>query len=543
RCLHGVYEDRGWDITNDTNVRLDSESDAALAFPTLTDLLRKVEEMTWELGYDEEVTSNIDAALRTRINSLRTGGKGRMLDVQRSVPMQTLLEKPTVLELEGMGDDDDKAFVMGLFFVRLAEHRRAAGQADGLRHLLVIEEAHRLLSNVQQSNGLEEGDPRGKAVETFTNLLSEIRAYGQGVFVSDQVPVKLAPDVIKNTNLKIAHRVVDKIDREVLAGSMAMTESQTKGLGTLKRGQAAVFSEGDDAPLLVQVPKAKGQHEQSAPDNRRVAELMAAWRERHEFHGLFRSCASDSLACGEGGEACDVAREIVEGSQFQNIFARIVLSAIEDTGALDRMWEDLVSLVRAKRPPKLNEEELLNCLMMRSSQWFADRRGAQAGWTYAETARLADGLCRMLRSKAEKPDLVEEDATERTDFQQHAIALHTMEYAPFIACDQLCLRRQPPACPGRYAIADLMASDGLWEGWHEASVADSDSQDYRRTNGWLVCLDAADQLIEMSASEEARRHVALCFAQQMLSADEAMLPETKAMVIEELVSEAINSGT
>src|SRR6202007_2335742 len=105
----------------------------------------------------------------------------------------------------------------GLLLIRLAEYRRYPGQESVLKHLLVIEEAHRLLTNVGQRQSEEEANPRGKAVEAFSNLLSEIRAYGQGVIVADQVPVKLAPDVIKNTNLKIVHRIVAEDDRTVLA--------------------------------------------------------------------------------------------------------------------------------------------------------------------------------------------------------------------------------------------------------------------------------------------------------------------------------------
>jgi DNA helicase HerA-like ATPase len=123
------------------------------------------------------------------------------------MPMELVLNHPTVLELEGMGDNDDKAFVMGLMFIRLVEHRRQVGQLKNLEHLLVIEEAHRLLTNVGERRE-EEGNARGKAVEISANLLAEIRAYGQGVLISDQVPEKLAPDVIKNTNLKITHRTV-----------------------------------------------------------------------------------------------------------------------------------------------------------------------------------------------------------------------------------------------------------------------------------------------------------------------------------------------
>ncbi len=57
-----------------------------------------------------------------------------------------LFDRAAVLELENLGDDDDKAFVMGLVFVRLVERLKAAGESQLLRHVSVIEEAHRLFS-------------------------------------------------------------------------------------------------------------------------------------------------------------------------------------------------------------------------------------------------------------------------------------------------------------------------------------------------------------------------------------------------------------
>jgi hypothetical protein len=156
-------------------------------------------------------------------------------------------------------DDDDKAFVIGLIMIRLVEHRRLQGQIGELRHILVIEEGPRLLRNVGSRSNDREADPRCKAVEAFSNLLSEIRAYGQEVVVviSDQVPIRLAPDVIKNTNLKIAHRVVAEDDRLALASSLSTNELQANSLVTLKIGEAAVHSIGDDYPLLVKMDLVK----------------------------------------------------------------------------------------------------------------------------------------------------------------------------------------------------------------------------------------------------------------------------------------------
>ncbi len=85
----------------------------------------------------------------------------------------------------------------------------------------------------------------------------------------DQVPTKIAPDVIKNTNLKIVHRTLDRQDRDAMAGAMAMSKPQNEALSTLTKGCAAVFSEGDDVPLLVRIPFDPKLDEKEPPRRRR----------------------------------------------------------------------------------------------------------------------------------------------------------------------------------------------------------------------------------------------------------------------------------
>ena len=63
---------------------------------------------------------------------------------------------------------------------------------------MVIEEAHRLL------RARREGRASAHAVELFaTMLLAEIRAYGEGLVIAEQIPSKLVSDVVKNTALKV----------------------------------------------------------------------------------------------------------------------------------------------------------------------------------------------------------------------------------------------------------------------------------------------------------------------------------------------------
>lgn len=249
-CVYEIYADRGWDVLSDENLLKRTDD-----YPTLEDLYYKIEVVVDRLGYDNKLRSDIIAALQARISSLMIGGKGAMLNTQKSFPMEKLLGSPVVLELEDIGDDDVKSFIIGIILIQLYEYRKSKlTGAKGLNHILLIEEAHRLLKNVSTEQAGDTANPRGKAVEFFCNLLAEIRSYGQGILISDQMPTKLAPDVLKNTNLKITHRIVTQEDRNVIGNAMNMTGEQIDYISTFKTGFAAAYSEGDSRPKLIKIP-------------------------------------------------------------------------------------------------------------------------------------------------------------------------------------------------------------------------------------------------------------------------------------------------
>lgn len=543
QCLYGIYSDRGWDITGDSNRRLDANSDRSLASPTLSDFAAKVDEVTAKLGYEARVTADVRAALLTRINGLRTGGKGRMLDVRRSLPMSLLLEQPTILELEGMGDDDDKAFVMGLLLIRLVEYRRSAGQSHELQHLLVIEEAHRLLTNVGLQSKQEEANPRGKAVEGFANLLAEIRAYGQGVIIADQVPVKLAPDVIKNTNLKIVHRTVAADDRQTLAGAMAMNDKQCQALAILPRGQAAAFSEGDDAPVLIQVPLVKDQTGQQVPNDAQVADTIRSRNRIQSLRATFMRLPACAVTCADNDWACAIATRIVEDAAFQRIFARIIQSILEDPNALDRLWPDLLSVVRPKRPEQMKDMDLLRSLATHSADWFSQRRGAQAEWSYSITDIFSAKLRQMLLDKITQDG----SATARTEFQKYALEILARRDNPFPMCSRIC-RQQPSVCLYRYAAADLIQVGSFAQVWHDEASSDLVSRDGNYGQLWERCVDAGFEMIEFADSrwqetkiesaDNAARCASLCFGQQMSFQEKSISAQNGLELMERLIKEA-----
>lgn len=246
-AIFAVYRDKGWDVTSSTNKYLGKvaleKTDYIPFLPRLSDLVAKIDGIVRAQGYDERLKNDLTAALKARLGSLLRGGKGRMLDCQRSIPMSVLLNHPVIFELRRMSDDDEKSFLMSLLFVRLYEAVQSNPPDGKLRHVTLFEEAHRLLRNIPNSISGETANPRGKAVEMFTDMMAEMRAHGEGFIIVDQVPGKLVPDVVKGSNLKIVHRLLAQDDREAVGNAMGLKPHQTNFLPNLGIGEAVIHSE------------------------------------------------------------------------------------------------------------------------------------------------------------------------------------------------------------------------------------------------------------------------------------------------------------
>ena len=261
-AIYKIYEDRGWNLQNESNPYITDMLEADtnrrnLLFPTMDDLKQKVVEVAESAGYYQDIGSNIKAALKTRIGNLTLGVKGKIFNSRHCFDSSILFTKPTIIELSNIVNDDEKAFLMGLLLSKLYQYREENGSSDTLRHITVIEEAHRLLPNISTNTNQENANPRGKAVETFTNILAEIRSYGEGIIVADQIASKLHVDVIKNTNVKIIHRTMDSEDRNIVGKSVNLNEDQILDIAELKKGEAIVHNRDVHQAFLVKIDEFK----------------------------------------------------------------------------------------------------------------------------------------------------------------------------------------------------------------------------------------------------------------------------------------------
>lgn len=238
-------------------------------FPTLNSMSYSVDEVISHRKYEEKVQMNMEACLNTRIDSLKRGWRGDLLNNMHSTSWETIFEQPTVINLSYVGDDIDKSFIMSLILQFLYEYRSAKAEigdidfnSNNCSHVTFIEEAHRVMSKCDNQEL-----PQYKSAMLFSNMLSEIRAYGESMFLVDQVPTRLIPDALKNTNLKIVHRLVAEDDCKAMGEAMGLNDDQRKMIQKLLTGQCIVSSSSDTNAYWVKTDLVKKERRKNNGDN------------------------------------------------------------------------------------------------------------------------------------------------------------------------------------------------------------------------------------------------------------------------------------
>ena len=247
QALQRAYEECGWDPLTGAGR---ADLGVPPAVPTLARLQAAALAVIEDVGYGRELQADMRGFVEVRLRSLRTGSAGRFFEGGHPADIGELLNRNVVLALEDVANDEDKAFVIGTLIIRIVEHLRLRSKtdpADGLRHVIVLEEAHRLLRAGREGASAH-------ATELFAGLLAEIRAYGEGIVIAEQIPAKLVPDAVKNTALKVLHRLPAADDRDLVGAAMNLDSQQSRQVVSLAPGEAAVFADGMDRPIRIRVP-------------------------------------------------------------------------------------------------------------------------------------------------------------------------------------------------------------------------------------------------------------------------------------------------
>lgn len=236
-------------------------------YPTFSGLKNQIQDLLKERQYSEENTRNFSAAVETRINSLTRGWKKDFFETQYSTPAEAIFDRNVVISLAGVGDNNDKSFLMAMLVQALYEYRASRYTFDSdyrarvkagrekykgnyLAHYTVLEEAHRIICAPRPGIS-PDADPQGAIAEKFCEMLSEIREPGEGILIIDQYPSRLIADAIKNTNVKLIHNLQANDDRQALAGCIGLDEKQSRLLATLRKGHAIIGQ--DNSAMWLQI--------------------------------------------------------------------------------------------------------------------------------------------------------------------------------------------------------------------------------------------------------------------------------------------------
>ncbi|MDV3001086.1 MAG: hypothetical protein N5P05_002692 [Chroococcopsis gigantea SAG 12.99] len=253
-AMEEIYYDRGW-----TGQETGTSEDKKDQIPTIKDLYKKITDLLESKNYAGEVKSNIKAALEVRIGSLVRGGIGLILNTTESYPsIDDLLKYPTILELDYLNQDQANLITFFLL-TKIREYVKRDSsrilQSGPPAHVILLEEAHNIVGRNLGNTSSEDANTKKEAANYITRMLAEMRALREAIIVIDQLPTAVAFEVIKNTNVKIAHRLVSADDRKDIGSSMLLNNSQMEEVARFNPGQSFLYMEGWYRPIFVNIPR------------------------------------------------------------------------------------------------------------------------------------------------------------------------------------------------------------------------------------------------------------------------------------------------
>ncbi len=279
-CIEKVYLEKGWNI-NERN-------DGTKEYPTMQELYDSLKVAVEESGYEGETKANIRSVMEVRIGSLLRREIGNVYNVrQSSMEPEDWLERPVIIELESLGEGPAN-FMSLLISTLIREVLKIRKTSDlvekttkdhkrEIEHIIFYEEAHNLIGPTTEDPAGGSVDPKISATKYLVKMLAEVRALGEGIVIADQLPTAMAPEVLKNTGLKLGHRITAQDDRNLLGSTMSASADQLEEQGTFGTGQALIFYENLLKPFKMRVAeweKGVSQTKYDSPTNMQLFEHL-----------------------------------------------------------------------------------------------------------------------------------------------------------------------------------------------------------------------------------------------------------------------------
>ena len=311
----------------------------------ISDFIKCFQKTFDDIGYTGDAR-NIGRAGVVRLKSLVN-----LFDNYYSIPIEDILQKPTIIELAAIENSDQKALIIALLLLSILAYVNANYVGEGgLRNFILLEEAHVLLDSSSNA-GEGAANPAAIAQGLVKRMLAEIRSYGVGLAIADQSPRKVGIDIVALTDIKVAFRLVEKQDKEILANSTSMSDTQLARLSKLKPGEAFLFFNRLDEPEEVITPdyRMNNQISISLSDDG-IQQLSTYWNDKQEHLRPYPWCALTPY-CTQG---CNYQRRLLAREVARRIFNRYFTPKTDKIDPLLEVIKKLATLINQE----LNDEQL-----------------------------------------------------------------------------------------------------------------------------------------------------------------------------------------
>ncbi|MGM9562627.1 MAG: ATP-binding protein [Faecousia sp.] len=319
----------------------------------ISDFIKCFQHTFDEIGYTGDA-KNIGRAGVVRLNSLVN-----LFDNYFSIPIEDILQKPTIIELAAIENSDQKALIIALLLLSILAYVNSNYVGEGgLKNVILLEEAHVLL-DADTNAGQGDANPSAIAQGLVKRMLAEIRSYGVGLVIADQSPRKVSTDVVALTDMKMVFRLVESVDKQIIGDSTNMTDVQIQRMAKLKPGEAFLFFNKLEEPEEVITPDYRLDNNISITlSDDGIKSLSTYWNDKADKLRPYPEC--QCVACCS--ETCDYARRVLAREIARRIFVKNFKADTKDFEAITKVFGKISKLIQAELNDEEFTPELLSCV-------------------------------------------------------------------------------------------------------------------------------------------------------------------------------------